>query len=150
MSEKIQVKIKIYSLIDNLDDSGLTVGDSEISESVYDGFFEACADAAAIEYEERADDGNTVSCTVKAEGERVYVRRFGAVDTEMIFEQGLAHTSLYKVSPFSFDMTVTARKIRGTLSLGSTLELIYSMEIGGAKKDCRMKITVNSVGGIAE
>lgn len=150
MSEKTRVKIKIYSHIDNLDDSGLISGDSEISESLYDGFLDACADAAIIEYEERTDDGNTVSCSVKTEGERVYVKRFGAVDTEMVFEEGLAHTSIYKIPPFSFDMTVTARKIRGTLSLEKNLELIYSMEIGGAKKDCRMKISVNSAGGKAE
>jgi uncharacterized beta-barrel protein YwiB (DUF1934 family) len=59
----------------------------------------------------------------------------------MLFEEGLVHSSVYTVSPYSFDVDVTTKKIRNNLTRDTgRLDIHYSMKIGGADKSVRMKI----------
>ena len=59
----------------------------------------------------------------------------------MLFEEGLAHKSVYTVEPYSFDVEIATRKIRNNMTRDSgMLDIHYSMKIGGADKAVRMKI----------
>ena len=141
MESVLNVKLRICSQIDNLDDNGLTEGESEVTESTVHGIFNQ--KTRTLSYDERAEDGSVVHCTVMENGSTVCVSRTGAVLADMIFEEGRTHASLYRIPPYSFDMQITAKRIRGELSLGKDLILVYNMEIGGAKKACRMKIALS-------
>jgi uncharacterized beta-barrel protein YwiB (DUF1934 family) len=80
---------------------------------------------------------------ITAVNDTVTVKRRGAIESEMVFSQGTSHSSVYEVPPYKFDVTVMARKIRNSLGRGGgILDMFYNMEIGGAVKSARMKITV--------
>jgi uncharacterized beta-barrel protein YwiB (DUF1934 family) len=147
MNEKQSVKIRIYSRIDNLDDASLPCGDPEITESECDGVLDVCDGALTLTYDEVQDGGVAVACTIACEGGTVRVLRSGAISSELIFEEGKTQKSLYKIPPYAFDMTVRTKRVRGSLTSAEGLSLIYSMEIGGAKKDCRMEISLTALSG---
>ena len=77
--------------------------------------------------------------TVTEKGVRV--KRVGAVKSDMYFEEGKSHDSIYEVTPYTFDVTVTTKKIRNGMTRESgRLDICYAMKIGGAEKAVRMKI----------
>ena len=79
---------------------------------------------------------------ITVRGETVSIQRRGASESSMLLEIGKKQTSVYKVPPYSFDMTVRTKKIRNSLTeAGGELQLIYSMNVGGQEKSVRMKIT---------
>ena len=142
MTKIFEVKIKIESSIENLDAAGLPEGDIEKNSSVADGFYRFSDSEITLTYAEEGEG-------VRAESEITYndgivcVRRRGAIESELIFEEGKSHSSLYVVSPYKFDATVTAKRVRVNLNEdGGTLDLLYNMKIGGAEKSARMKIWI--------
>jgi NADPH:quinone reductase-like Zn-dependent oxidoreductase len=86
-------------------------------------------------------EGAKVVTDITVSENAVRVKRVGAVSSDMLFEEGLVHSSVYTVSPYSFDVDVTTKKIRNNLTRDSgRLDIHYSMKIGGADKSVRMKI----------
>ena len=74
-------------------------------------------------------------------GERVRVCRHGAIESDLLFSPGVAHTSVYGAVPYTFDMRIYTRKIRGSIGeRGGVLDIFYDMEIGGAKKSVKMTV----------
>lgn len=137
-----EVCVTVKSVIQNLD-GGIPYGEDEVTESIVFGFMKPTEGGFFLTYSEEADGGRTVSDVV-TEGERVTVRRRGAVESEMVFCVGQTHTSVYEIPPYRFDMQVTATKIRNTLALGSGgLDLFYTMELGGAQKKVRLRLFVH-------
>ena len=93
-----------------------------------------------ITYSEMTEGGKIVSdITVKESSVRV--KRVGAVESDMYFEEGLLHKSLYGVPPYSFDAEIMTRKIRNNLTRdGGKVDIFYNMKIGGAEKNVKMRI----------
>lgn len=139
----IKVKIKIESIIENLDAQGNAEGDTEKNESKCFGQYSYSEDCTTLSYTERGEGGE-VSSLITVSDDGVTVKRCGAIVSEMKFKEGVSHSSLYSIPPYSFDATVTARKIRLALNEdGGSLDLFYNMKIGGAEKSARMRIWIS-------
>lgn len=140
-----EARIEIFSVIENLDGAGLPDGDAEKNESRATGFLHVFDDAVLITYTE-TNDGSTVTSEIKCAGGEVRVIRRGAIVSDMCFAEGVVHSSVYTVSPYSFDAEVKAKKVRYDISAdGGRLDILYGMKIGGAEKKCRMTIKVEAV-----
>lgn len=131
---------KISSVIENLTAGGLVDGESEKTEITPTGFFKISDAGFEISYVELTEGGKVVSDITVTESS-VDVKRRGAVDSDMHFEVGVCHKSLYTVSPYSFDSEITTRKIRNNMTRdGGKVDIFYNMKIGGAEKSVKMRI----------
>ncbi len=139
MSTTNKVKISLISTIENLSDTGLPSGDSERSESSAFGTLLSGARGSVISFSEETE-GGAVSTKIEILCGNVRVCRHGAIESNMLFSEGVAHRSVYSVPPYSFDANIFTRKIRGSIEEGGKLEIFYDMEIGGAKKSVRMSL----------
>lgn len=140
-----EVKIKIESVIENLDSAGLPDGESEKSVSECEGFLRYSDGEAVITYSESGEGGSVTSEIRYKDGEAT-VKRTGAIESELCFREGATHHSLYSVVPYKFDAEVYTKKIRASLGeCGGTLDLFYNMKIGGAEKSARMKIWIQTI-----
>ena len=135
-------KIKITSVIENLDENGLSDGEPEKTETVADGFYKISEDSYIIMYSEQSEGGRTVS-DIEVKGGTVSVKRRGALESDLLFAEGVPHKSLYSVPPYSFDVEINTKKIRNNLTRdGGRLDIFYNMRIGGQDKNIRMKIEI--------
>lgn len=133
-------KLKISSVIENLSPSGLPDGEPEKTEVSADGFLKISDAGYEITYSEKTDGGKVVSVITFGE-DGIRVKRVGAIESDMLFFEGLTHTSVYAMPPYSFDAAVTTKKIRNGLSRdGGRVDIFYDMLIGGAKKQVKMRI----------
>lgn len=140
-----RVKLKIHSLIDNLDDAGLSDGDPEINDVSPVGTMKIFGDEISISYKESVEGAEISTDILKTEN-GVTVTRRGALSSTLHFAPNEVYKTIYSVPPYKFDMTVTTVRINSTLSeSGGELDLIYRMEVGGACKKCRMRILVSEV-----
>ena len=132
--------VKISSVIENLSPSGLCEGEAEKSESVSEGFLKISEDGYEITSSEMTEGGKLVT-DIRAECSSVRVKRVGAIESDMLFEEGLSHKSLYSIPPYSFDAEITTKKIRNTMTKdGGRIDIFYDMKIGGAEKRVKMRI----------
>ena len=140
-----EAEIKISSVIESLDESGLPVGDTEKNDSTHEGYYHIIDGGYFVTYTEENEGAKTLSEVKLYPDGRVTVSRSGALESSFLFEEGASHTSLYKVPPYTFDAEITTRRIRSALTEdGGTLELIYNMKIGGAVRSARMKIWIST------
>lgn len=136
-----KVKIYIRSTVEELGESGLAES-SESSEEKLLGSLWAVDEALTLSYKGSTEGGEVLSEIIICGGS-VAVRRRGAISSELIFTEGVEHSSLYSVGQYSFDASVTAKRIRNSLTPeGGSLGLIYEMTVGGAKKRVNMRIEV--------
>lgn len=64
---------------------------------------------------------------------KIILRRSGAVQAEMVFEEGVRHDSLYQVEEGALLVRVCARHIRSSLTWeGGAVTLRYAIEIEGS------------------
>lgn len=137
-----EVTLVVRSTIENIEDGVVDHSLDEVSEITASGFMKPTADGFFLTYSEEGDGGRTVSDVTVSEN-TVRVRRVGSVVSDLLFEVGAVHTSIYEVPPYKFDMSVEATKIRNTLALGTgMLDLFYKMKVGGAEKKVRLRISV--------
>ena len=142
MTKITEVKIKIESAIENLDSAGLPEGDIERAATEAEGYLRYSDGEAVLTYCEESEGGRAES-EIICRGAGVTVKRRGAIESELYFEEGKSHSSLYSVPPYKFDATVTARRVRVDLGAdGGKIDLLYNMKIGGAEKSTRMKIWI--------
>ena len=140
MLKKIEIKIKSY--IDNIDDLGNA--DRETSESTHTGAMKISCGEISLSYRENTDSGSVFSDILVHESGAVTVRRSGAIDSTLHFDENEEFNTVYSLPPYKFDMNVKTSKIKNTLSvLGGTLEIAYEMTVGGAKKRVIMTIEVS-------
>lgn len=133
-------KFRISSVIENLDSKGLALSDTEKTEIVAAGFLKINGGALEISYTEQTEGGRVVSDIIISDS-AVDVKRRGAVESDMHFEEGVCHKSLYSVVPYSFDSEVITRKIRNNMTRdGGKIDIFYNMKIGGAEKSIKMRI----------
>lgn len=139
----------VHSVIDNLDDAGLPVGEPEVNILTVSGFLKISrtdeGEVFNMMYSESDEDRARTVTDITVEGGSVLLSRHGGVDYTIRFSEGEEYTGIYSVPPYSFDMRVYTKRVRSSLSReGGELQMIYSMEVGGAEKSCRMKISVKT------
>ena len=135
-----EMKFYISSSIDNLTKEGLADGEPERNDITVEGFYKISDEGYEITYSEMTEGGKVVSDIIITTSS-VAVKRRGAVDSEMVFSEGLLHKSLYTVSPYSFDAEVLTKRIRNGLTKdGGRIDIFYNMKIGGADKAVKMRI----------
>lgn len=144
MSTVKQARISIASVIDNLSETGLPSGERETSEGSFVGTVLFGARGAVISFSEKTEGGE-VRTKIEILGNGIRVCRHGAIESDMLFSEGVAHRSVYSIPPYSFDANVFTRKIRGSIDGGDKLEIFYDMEIGGAKKSVKMSLVCDEV-----
>ena len=106
------------------------------------GFLHCRDGLILLTYSEKGEGGEVYSEILVKDG-GVRVKRKGAIESDLYFEEGCEHKSLYSVPPYKFDACVTTRRIRNTLTEdGGMLDLFYNMKIGGADKSARMRIWI--------
>lgn len=140
MLKKVDITIKSY--IDNVDDCGNV--DRELSESTHTGAMKISCGEASLSYRESTEGGSVFSDILIHGSGAVTVRRTGAIDSTLHFDESEEFNTVYSLPPYKFDMSVKTEKIKNTLSiLGGTLEIKYEMTVGGAKKRVLMQILVS-------
>lgn len=136
-----EMLLNISSVIHNLDDAGLTVGDTEKDSFTTDGFLKINDGVFTLSYVEKRENSK-VFCDIISDGKTVSVKRTGSVECKMLFESGKSFSGIYKIPPFAFDMELFTKKADSSLTKdGGEISLVYDMTIGGAKKACKMTVT---------
>ena len=135
------VKISLKSIIDNLSDTGLPSDEREISETSAVGTLSVGDRGGIISFTE-SSEGGEIRTKIELLGKSIHVCRHGAIESDLLFSEGIAHSSLYGAPPYTFDMSIFTRKIRGGITeSGGRVDIFYDMEIGGAKKSVKMTLT---------
>ena len=103
----------------------------EVIELVTDGTMALRNGGWDISYEESALTGlEGVTTTFRVEPGRVILTRTGKLRSQMIFEQGIAHDSLYEMPFGALMMTVKATFVFFDLvPEGGTIDLSYNIDI---------------------
>ena len=114
-----------------------TYGDQEpdVIELVTEGSLEFRNGGWDISYEESALTGlEGVTTTFRVEPGKVMLRRTGALRSEMIFEEGVPHDTLYQMSFGTLMMTVKATFVFfDIVEDGGTIDLSYNLDIENAE-----------------
>lgn len=100
-------------------------------ELVTDGVMEEIPEGWKLSYQESDLTGlEGVLTTFQVEPGKITLTREGKLRSQMIFQEGTCHESLYQLEFGALMMVVCANKIAYTLSNeGGTVDLIYSIEI---------------------
>ena len=103
----------------------------DVIELVTDGVLENRDGGWALSYEETALTGlEGVKTTFLLEKGCVTLTRTGRLNSQMIFQEGVSHDSLYEMEFGALLMTVCATKITWDLSFqGGTVDLQYQIDI---------------------
>ena len=138
-----EVTVKVSAVIEELDDAGLVIGESERTETKATGYLHIYDNGRYLLTYSESGEGGTVTTEIAVMGKRVTVSRKGAIESSMEFEEGLEHRSLYSIPPYRFDALIEAKRVNLELSeLKSRIELHYNMKIGGAVRSARKKIWI--------
>ena len=105
--------------------------DPEVIELLTEGTLEFVDGAWNICYEERELTGLAgVTTTFRVEPQAVKLVRTGGLRSEMHFQEGVRHQSLYQMDFGALMLTVCARQISATVSVdGGVVDLVYDVEI---------------------
>ena len=105
--------------------------DPEVVELMTEGTMELRDGGWEISYEETELTGLVgVTTTFRVEPGKVTLRRTGKLRSEMVFQQGVRHDSLYQLDFGALLMSVTAKQVFfDIVSDGGVIDLIYSIEI---------------------
>ena len=103
----------------------------EIIQLVTDGTMEFRNGGWDISYEESELTGLAgVTTTFRVEPGRVVLDRKGALNSQMVFEEGVAHESLYQMAFGTLMLTVKASFVYyDIVSDGGTIDLSYNIDI---------------------
>lgn len=105
--------------------------EADVIELVTDGTMEFVDGGWNICYEESELTGLAgVTTTFRVAPGVVILRRTGKLHSEMIFQEGISHDSLYQMDFGALMITVTAKQIEADVSeRGGVVDLVYSIEI---------------------
>lgn len=105
--------------------------DPDVIELVTEGTMEYRDGGWDLLYEESDLTGLAgVTTMFRVEPGRVVLRRTGKLVSEMVFEEGVSHTSLYQMEFGALMLTVCASRIFAQISrAGGMIDLIYDIEI---------------------
>lgn len=105
--------------------------DPEIIELTTEGTMELRNGGWDISYEESALTGlEGVTTTFRVEPDQVVLTRTGALKSRMVFQQGVAHDSLYQMPFGALMLTVTATSLfYDIVPDGGVIDLSYNISI---------------------
>ena len=103
----------------------------DVIELVTEGTMELVNGGWEISYEESELTGMAgVTTTFRVEPGKVTLRRTGKLRSEMVFQEGVRHESLYRLDFGALLMTVTAKQVFfDIMPEGGMIDLVYSIEI---------------------
>lgn len=92
--------------------------------------------------------------TIKIEGNKVFLKRKGSLNSEMIFEEGKNSYVLYETPYGTLDMKITTDTIKGEIrENGGALDLEYILEFPGQapiKTNLKISISLQGTGMVAQ
>ena len=105
--------------------------DPEVIELVTEGTMEYRSGGWDISYQESALTGlEGVTTTFRVEPDRIVLRRTGKLQSEMIFQEGVSHDSLYQMAFGAMMMRVTATFVYfDIVEDGGTIDVSYNIDI---------------------
>lgn len=105
--------------------------DTEVIELVTEGTLEQTELGWIITYEESDLTGmQGVTTTFQIERGKLILTRSGKLNSQMVFQEGVRHESLYQMEFGALLLCVCARMIRTELTTeGGTVDLSYAIEI---------------------
>ena len=103
----------------------------EVIELVTEGEMEFHDGGWDIRYAESDLTGlNGVTTTFRVEAGKITLTRIGALNSQMVFQMGVPHDSLYQMEFGALMITVNATKIQAELGeQGGTVDLCYDIQI---------------------
>ena len=103
----------------------------DVIELVTEGTMEFCNGGWDISYEETELTGMAgVTTTFRVEPGKVTLSRTGKLRSQMVFQEGVRHESLYQLDFGALLMTVTAKQVYFDLVPdGGMIDLTYNIEI---------------------
>ena len=105
--------------------------DPDATELMTEGTLTATGDELRISYEETALTGmEGTTTTFAVRGPRVILSRTGTVNSQMVFEEGKQHTSLYETMFGELTVDIQTSRLRHKLSeRGGIMEIKYSIAV---------------------
>ena len=103
----------------------------DVIELVTEGTLEDIEDGWKLCYEESDLTGLAgVNTTFQIQGKTVTLIRSGKLNSQMVFEEGIPHDSLYEMEFGALMLTVCAIRVETNLTqAGGTIDLKYSIEV---------------------
>ena len=103
----------------------------DIIELVTEGTMEKQGDAWQLCYEESDLTGlEGVTTTFRIEPKIITLTRTGRLNSQMVFQEGVFHNSLYQMEFGALMITVCASRIKAELTeKGGVVDLVYGIEI---------------------
>ena len=105
--------------------------DPDATELVTEGTLELMEEGLRLTYQETSLTGmEGTTTTFEITGPQVTLRRAGAVNSQMVFEEGRQHTSLYETPYGELSVDIQTSALRHNLSdRGGLLEIRYSIAV---------------------
>ena len=105
--------------------------DPDATELMTDGTLEVTEDGLVLSYEESELTGmEGTTTTFEVCGPRVTLTRSGAVNSQMVFEEGRQHTSLYETPFGELSVDIQTGRLRHHLTeRGGIMEIQYSIAV---------------------
>ena len=105
--------------------------DPDATELMTEGVMEVLEDGYRISYEESELTGmEGTTTTFEVRGQRVILSRAGKVNSQMVFEEGRQHTSMYETPFGELTVDIQTSSLRHTLSeRGGLMEIRYSIAV---------------------
>ena len=105
--------------------------DPEVIELVTEGILESTDDGWKLIYEESDLTGlSGVTTTFLVEPDKITLERKGPLNSQMVFQEGITHESLYQMEFGALMLCVRATKVSFDITpAGGTIDLSYSIEI---------------------
>ena len=105
--------------------------DPDATELMTEGTMALTEDGIVLSYEESELTGmEGTTTTFEVKGPRVTLTRSGAVNSQMVFEEGVSHDSLYETDFGALMITVTATRVYyDIVPDGGTIDLVYEINI---------------------
>lgn len=103
----------------------------DVIELVTEGVLQKHGDGWELSYEETELTGMAgVTTTFIIAPDKVTLNRTGKLNSQMVFQEGVPHESLYQMDFGALMLSVTAQHIDANISLsGGTIDLTYGIEI---------------------
>lgn len=108
--------------------------DEDSVELITEGILEETQTGWSIRYQETELTGMAGVTTIfQIEPERITLTRQGPLKSQMVFQVGVFHESLYEMPMGALLVTICATKVAHTLSReGGTVDLTYGIDIEGS------------------
>ena len=105
--------------------------DPDATELMTEGTMEVTGDGIVLSYEESELTGmEGTTTTFEVKGPRVTLIRSGAVNSQMVFEEGRQHTSLYETPFGELSVDIQTSELKHNLSeRGGLMEIKYSIAV---------------------